>query len=454
MRGRIDADYNNINQDTPITFAPDVSATALRRARIGVEGVVFYDFKYVFEVDFAENAVAMKDAYVQYTGLPVYFALGNFKTYTGLEEMGSANYLTFMERSAFVEAFALDRQIGFGATYNKDHFTLAAGIFGEGPATAPEFPAAFGQPAFIGDEFWSFAARGTVAPINREVNGVNQVLHFGASVRTRDGGDDQPFLQYQARAADLFLANRFVNTNRIGASDTFWGLEAAGVWGPLSVQGEYAQTEVDLPRGAFIRNPSTTSAIGNKAPSATPVPTVANPFLGIPDPTYNGWYVDASYFLTGETRPYKDGVFQRVHVKNPVQWGKGGGGWGAWQIAARYDVLDLSDSAFNNAFQSDPTYTGGCTNTTLGVNTLTGAVPAKIAQCGEQETWIIGVNWYLNDYVKLMFNYTQSELSGYPTTLNLPANPGKQTTYPTGANVAGFDGATIRGFGTRLHIDW
>ena len=286
VRGRLDADYNSINQDTNITKAPDVDGTAIRRARLGVEGVSFYDLKYVLEVDFAENAVSLKDAYIQYTGLkigdaPLGITLGNFKTPNSLEEMMSANYLTFMERAAFVEAFGLDRQIGAGLIYNQDHYTLSAGIFGEGPATAPEFPAAFGQPAFIGDENLTFAARGTVAPINREVNGVNQVLHFGGSVRTRDVGNDQPFLQYQARAADLFLANRFVNTNRIGDSDTFWGLEAAGVWGPLSVQGEYAQLDVDLPTGAIIRNPSTTSAIGNKAPSAPPVPTVLNPFLGV-----------------------------------------------------------------------------------------------------------------------------------------------------------------------------
>ena len=68
----------------------------------------------------------------------------------------------------------------------------------------------------------------------------------------------------------------------------------------------------------------------------------------------------------GETRPYKDGVFQRVKVKNPVVWSKGGG-WGAWQLAARYDVLDLTDQAVSNA-SSPPGnrgYTGGCTNTTL-----------------------------------------------------------------------------------------
>ena len=134
-----------------------------------------------------------------------------------------------------------------------------------------------------------------------------------------------------------------------------------------------------------------------------------------------------------------------MKVKHPVRWGRGGG-WGAWQIAGRYDVLDLSDTAFNNA--------GGCRNTALypGVNATPSSNPpnASIAQCGEQETWLIGVNWYLNDYTRIMFNYTQSELSGYPTTV-LPTATAQ---FPAGTSVAGFDGATIKGFGTRVHVDW
>ena len=454
VRGRLDTDYNAINQDTSVTFTPDVSATALRRARLGVEGVMFYDVKYILEVDFAGDAVAVKDAFIQYTGFDVQPIIGNYKTYNSLEHLTSSNFITFMERAAFIEAFGIDRQIGAGLSYNKDHFTLGAGIFGEGPSSAPEYP------GFTGDENLTFAARGTVAPINREVNGVNQVLHFGASVRTREVGDDQPYLQYQARAADLFLANRFVNTGRISESDTLWGLEAAGVWGPLSVQGEYAQLEVDLPTGAVIRNVSTSAAAGTPpysggSPTVTPVTTISNPFLGVPNPTYSGWYVDASLFLTGETRPYKEGRFDRVKVKNPVTWSKGGG-WGAWQIAGRYDVLDLSDEAFNTAFPSASNFTGGCANTRLGANSITApasagaANPIRIAQCGEQETWIIGVNWYLNDYVKLMFNYTQSDLSGYPVTTVTANTSG----VPTGTKVSGFDGATIRGFGMRAHVDW
>ena len=351
-----------------------------------------------------------------------------------------------MERAAFITAFGIDRQIGAGLGYYKDHFTLAAGMFGESVSDAPLFP------GFFGDESDTVAARATWAPINREVNSVNQVLHFGASGRWREVGDDQPFLQYAVPSGQLALGNLLNNTGRIGESDTLWALEAAGVWGPLSVQGEYAQLEVDLPGGAFIRNPSTGKAAGSTPffgtgcdfnVAAGNVPTgscdigavgkINNPFLGVPDPTYDGWYVDVSYFLTGETRPYKEGRFDRVKVKNPVRWEKGEGfkGWGAWQIAGRYDFLSLSDSAFNDdAFTRIAKWTGGCANTRLGVNRLTapkpttlppddgevGADPARIAQCGEQESWVFGVNWYLNDHTRIMFNYIHQELSGYPVT--------------------------------------
>ena len=91
---------------------------------------------------------------------------------------------------------------------------------------------------------------------NYQPHGVNQVLHFGASVRTRAVGNDQPLFQYTQRGADFHLANNTINTGRIGDEDTFWGLEAATLWGPFSLQGEYAHLDVDLPSGAFIPSSS------------------------------------------------------------------------------------------------------------------------------------------------------------------------------------------------------
>ena len=60
------------------------------------------------------------------------------------------------------------------------------------------------------------------------------------------------------------------------------------------------------------------------------------------------------------------------------------------------------------------------------------------------------MNWYLNDYVKLMFNYAEFDLSQYPTTTVSTNSSG----VPSGTELKGFDGAKIRGFGMRAHVDW
>ena len=406
--GRINTDYDNIDQDFAITGRPDVNGVELRRARLGVQGVVWYDVKYKFEFDFAQDEVAAKDVYVAYTGLKPKdweigeIRLGNQYTYNSLEQVTSPNFGTFMERATVTEAFSMDRQIGAAILAGSEHWSFQTGIYGAPPAEVTDF---------LQDQT-AYLARLTVAPINREVNGVQQVLHLGISGRHRDEAedmrsgtnfttvlDDQPF-RYRARGADLHLADRFVQTPYIGNSDDMVNLEAAFVWGPFSMQGEYAQLWVDTPS-----------------------------VLNTVDPTYDGWYVDASYWLTGETRTYEaaTGEFGRPKVKHPVLWGQGGGGWGAWQIAGRYDVIDLSDK--NNAV--------------VGFAGNTGSGFQACQYCGNQGTWLIGVNWWLNDYTRLALNMTQSEITG--------GNP-LNATSTGGANKN--DGATIKGFGMRAQVDW
>ena len=139
-------------------------------------------------------------------------------------------------------------------------------------------------------------------------------------------------------------------TGRIGDEDTFWGLEAAALWGPFSLQGEYAQLDVDLPTGQFVR--------GGPPFAANQLGLVANRFVDDPDPTFNGWYIEGSWFFGGHKTYEEDGRWGRPKIDNPMFHGSGG--WGALQLVGKYDVLDQSDTAFNNA--ASP---GGCQTTTL-----------------------------------------------------------------------------------------
>ena len=140
------------------------------------------------------------------------------------------------------------------------------------------------------------------------------------------------------------MAPRFVDTGNIAAGwENRLGLEAAYVHGPFCLQGEYIGTAVDA--------------------------------TGEPDRGFSGYYAYASYFLTGEHRPYsqKNGIFCRV--KPNVNFGKGG--IGAWEMGVRFSHLDLDDGA------------------------ITG---------GDLDDITLGLNWYLNPNVRTMLNYIRADL--------------------------------------------
>jgi phosphate-selective porin OprO/OprP len=408
IRGRVMTDYDGIDQDTPITGEGDISAVELRRARLGVEGVLFYDWKYKFEADFADNEVAVKDAYVAYANWWKSLEMseiraGNFYVYDSVEEVTSSRFITFNERAAFIDAFWTsgdgDRQIGAGVLLGDEHWSFQAGWYGASVGDANNIPGA----GAWDDDKSTASVRGTVAPINRDVNGVHQLVVFGASYRHRDSGtlnacspntvgiscNITTLEQYAAKGADLHLADSFVDTPQFSDSDDTWHLEGAFVWGPFSMQGEYAQLKT---HGVGYNS-------GNVAVSSV-------------SPTYSGWYIDASWYLTGETRNYESGTgeFGRTKVKHPL-W-NGSGGWGAWQIAGRYDVLDLSDKgpAMNASY--------GCT------------------ECGEQNTWIAQLNWLWTDYTALKLQVSQSHITGGNFAFNKN------------------DGADITGVGLRAQVDW
>ena len=148
--------------------------------------------------------------------------------------------------------------------------------------------------------------------------------------------------------------------------------------------------------------------------------TAANPFISstgvrTPSPEYNGWYVTGTWFFGGHKNYNKEGKWDRPTIDNPLRWNEGKG-WGALELVGKYDVLDMSDKAFNNALADArlrQLFPNVAVNTSVDPDSI---AASKLGLCGEQRTWIIGVNWYLNDYVRLMFDYAEADLSGYPLT--------------------------------------
>ena len=90
-----------------------------------------------------------------------------------------------------------------------------------------------------------------------------------------------------------------------------------------------------------------------------------------------GWFVQASYVLTGEDASYKS----VVPIESFDPWN---GRWGAFEIAGRVSNVDVND----------------------------GPLKAKLAK-GADNTWAYtgGLNWYLNKSFKVQLNYERTNFS-------------------------------------------
>lgn len=344
------------------------NGTELRRGRLSVGGTLFSDWDYKLEADFAgttagggTNNVTVTDAFVRYTGLrPVTLTAGNFKVPFSLESLGSAKYMTFMERG-LPFAFLTTRRLGGQAATGGDNWTLAAGWFGDGVTTQN-----------TDDEGMQLAARATLAPIH----GARRAVHAGLSgswvepqqaagnrvetVRFRsrpeanlmtDSVLDNPLLPDGAGRSFGVSPGRLVDTGNITGDVSGYsllGAELAAVYGPFSLQGEYIRAGVN--RGAAA------------------------------DVAFDGLYAYGSWFLTGESRAYKadKGVFDLLVPRQPFTLKHGGSG--AWEVALRYSNLDLNDGDIRG---------------------------------GEMDDLTLGLNWYLNQYVRISANYvTVLDVSG------------------------------------------
>jgi phosphate-selective porin OprO/OprP len=313
LGGRLQVDaagYLNDNSDLN-------SGSEIRRARLEMLGTVWRDWDFKLQYDFTEaGPEGFRDAYIRYTGFKDYgvngITVGQFKEPFSLEELTSSNYISFMERAlpnVFVPKRA--RGIGVNGTY-ADVLTAAAGFFGEG-VDSDDFD--------NDDESEGYGGSGrvTFAPIHTPT----RVVHVGGSASWRTP-DEAAMVRFRQRPESHVTDVRLVDTDVFEADDfASYGAEAAVVYGPLSLQGEFIGTSVDRQR------------------------------FDTPDVGFSGWYVFGSWFLTGESRPYEfdTGVFGNLKPKSVV----GKGGIGAWELLARYSSLDLSDGVIDGGEEKDVT---------------------------------------------------------------------------------------------------
>ncbi|WP_439609671.1 OprO/OprP family phosphate-selective porin [Hydrogenophaga sp.] len=340
LTSRLQLDFGGYNYrpNTAATTPQDlIGGVIARRAQFGVIGTFLDDWEYsfVFEGGGSGGAtsVVLDKGYLTYSGFkPLKIWGGVLSVPYTLDRATSNNNTTFMERAAPVEVAAgigAATRSALGITANDRQWW--AGAFLTGPASGRT----------------SLDARQTAAT-GRAV--FLPVLANDASLLI--GGDVQYLFDAPTGASELNLRDRIemrIDGNRIlgtGAlpidSARVLSAELAGTLGSFHFQGEYFDFNVErLP--------------GNG-----------------PGLDFNGYYVQGGYIFTGEKRSYStsSGSYGGVVPSRPFDWRTGG--WGTWEIAARYSMVDLND---------------------------------KDVLGGRQENLTLGLNWYVNRNIRFMFNY-------------------------------------------------
>jgi len=225
-------------------------------------------------------------------------SIGKQKEPISMNRLTGGTFLPNQERPAISDAMFPSRNIGIvwnGSSLEKNS-SWAFGVFNNWLEEKNDFDESATQ--YVGRLAW--------APLVSEDR--SNLLHVGVGYRYSDAKEGFHYIT----EPEFNKAPDFVDTGMHSANKTqTYNVEFAWRRGPTLLTSEYTRTDV------------------------------SNPSLG--NPSFDGYFVEASWILTGEMRAYnnKGGVFTGIPVAKTVyQNGKG-----AWEIYTRYSDINLDDRA-------------------------------------------------------------------------------------------------------------
>jgi len=335
IRGRLLVDWYWASSDDY-----DSSVTAdgvfVRQARLGVAGHVYGNVIYMLEYEFSNGDARPRDVFVGLRDLgPIgRLKFGHLREPFGLDATTPIPFHAFLERASSTRAFGLGRSPGIRVHDRvlRGRLTWWAGIFRDGDA--------FGSAT--GNSGYAFVAKITGLPVRE----TGRLLHLGFSLSLRRPLDGMTRLR--ARAGTT-AGPQLVDTGQIAADK-----EARFAWATaFRLRSLTLQAEAYLVR---------VSGAGT-------------------DASFHGWYVMASYWLTGETATYNEwnAVWDRVLPRRNLH--DGSGGKGAWMLALRFDRVDLTDGGIDG---------------------------------GEMDSFTFGVTWMWNPNTRVKLDLVYADVTGGP----------------------------------------
>jgi phosphate-selective porin OprO/OprP len=377
------------------SYSPNTAGTAAqhldsgvnaRRARIGVLGTFQGDWNYALVYDFGGTSDGLggtvgstggvttallpggatsgiENAYLSYQGFKPFggqAALegGYMDVMYTLDEATSSNDIMFMERASpgivASNIAAGDFRSAAGGRWYDDRFWF--GAYATGPlsgAVHSGTPTSAIAATAVTEQYGGVARAAVQVVSGKDASGRDYSLHLGADAEALF----KPSINRVTGAETLTLSDRpelridpttLLTTGAIASVQNaqVYSAEAAASYGPFYAQGEYFWYNVDR--------------IG-----------------ALSSLKFQGGYVEASLMLTGESHTYNPGnaAYNGIVPANPFWFSHGG--WGAWEIAARYSTVDLNDR--------------------LGF--------ADGVAGGKQTVYTAGLNWYATRNIRFMLNY-------------------------------------------------
>lgn len=389
LHGLVQADYRS-NEVAGVTS----TGWLIRKARPWIEGSLFGWIDYKLTPEFATTTTNVAttpsgtgatavgsttlgtpeviDAYADFKFQPwLKVRAGKFKPFVGLARLQSDTVGKFLEQSFVTSNLLPQRDVGialFGDVLD-GKLSYAAGfsngvIDGGDQSVAldnnndKEFTARVFAEPFKGEESILAGLGFGIAGTQINQRGSNGTTGASSQLPSYRSFSQNNFFSYITGSTVTNAQNAYANGDR-----TRWSPQMYYYYGPFGVMAEYAQESQDVTRGLTTRSLD-----------------------------HDAWEVTASYILTGEKASYGD-------VKPNQPFKPGNDGWGAWEIVARYNEMNLDDNTFVGATAA----TSNTTNTALADITKS-AKSAKGAG--------IGLNWYLNNYTRFSLDYEHTSFDG------------------------------------------
>jgi phosphate-selective porin OprO/OprP len=419
FRLRFQFDDANFMQDSPATLAANApqavkdlsSGAVVRRAFFGVEGKAFKDFWYEFRynaggsdggnngtgITGGEGDPSLSLARIAYLGIPNFMInVGVIEPALMFEGTTSSGQLMFLERPEIdniaADTFgASDARRGIEVRFQKesifmpgDNLVLNLAFTGNRTGSAAGHGPGGDEQTQLLDRvsyrFWSDGASNASVGFSN-----SNILTSGTAA-----GGGSATIRLRDRPEMRVDGTRLIDTGAIAAKNgTMWAFDGGVNIDNFFLGGEWAKFEIDR---------------------------LATATLPADHPSFSGWYVEGSWVITGEPKSYtvsatnnEVGGFGAPKVANPFSLA--GDSWGAWELTARYSDTDLDWNPIMAASATSQAGTNG----------------------GKERIILIGLNWYLNNNIKLQFNDMITKVDRFSSPSHVLANNASQD-----LNILGF----------------